>query len=205
MATPAEVIGRNVRAAREHRGLTAEAFAERVGEILGSTWPRQTVYLLEAGGRRLAAEEVVAIAIVLDVSIADLFTPPAEVDRLEVGQQSFPREQLLTIGERDPAIYEIARHTQALRRSFNDLSEFMQSQRVVLENIDRALLGKPALYEQPPIEPGPGLKVRFDLSRDYARAREWYARIDDALEREKREQEWVDRRLAELNQNGENE
>ena len=114
MATPAQVIGENVKAAREARGMTAEAFAERVGEILGSTWPRQTVYLLEAGGRRLAAEEVVAIAIVLDVSIADLFTPSAEVDTVQVGKQSFPRDRLLTIGEKDTSIYEIARHTQAL-------------------------------------------------------------------------------------------
>jgi transcriptional regulator with XRE-family HTH domain len=174
MTTPAEVIGRNVRATREHRGLTAEAFAEKVGEILGNVWPRQTVYLLEAGGRRLAAEEVVTMAIVLDVSVADLFTPQMDVDELEVGKQSFPRERLLTLGERNASIYEIAQHTLALRRSFNDLTDFIGSQRIVINNIDRALLGKPAEYEPPKPPPGPGLRGTFYRAREYERVQEWY-------------------------------
>jgi transcriptional regulator with XRE-family HTH domain len=175
MATPAQVIGRNVRAAREHRGLTAEAFAKQVGEILGgSPWPRQTVYLLEVGGRRLAAEEVVAIALVLNISIADLFTPQGDVERLEVGQQSVPRERLLTMGERDPSVYEVAHQTQILRRSFSDLAAFMNAQRIVLENIDNALLGKPVIYEQPAPDRKPGLQVQFDLSQDYQRVRQWH-------------------------------
>ena len=174
MITPAQVIGENVKAAREARGMTAEAFSERVGEILGSAWPRQTVYLLEQGGRRFAAEEVVAIAIVLEVSIADLFTPSADVDQVQVGERSFPRERLLTIGEKDASLYEIARHTQALRRSFWDISNFINSQRIVINNIDLALLGKPAEYEQPKLPSTAGLSGQFDLGRDYERARGWY-------------------------------
>jgi len=37
-------------------------FGRRIGEYFGKPWPRQTVYMMEQGKRRLAAEEVVAIA-----------------------------------------------------------------------------------------------------------------------------------------------
>ena len=59
MKTPAEVIGRNVKALREAHGMmTAEEFGARIGAILGRPWPRQAVYLLEQGDRRVTAEEV---------------------------------------------------------------------------------------------------------------------------------------------------
>jgi hypothetical protein len=56
----------------------------------------------------------------------------------------------------------------------NDLMDFVNSQRIVINNIDLALLGKPADYEQPEMPHGPGLHARFDLRRDYERARGWY-------------------------------
>jgi hypothetical protein len=51
----------------------------------------------------------VAIALILDVSMADLFTPPAEIGGVQVDSQRFPRERLLTQGEKDgERLYEIA-------------------------------------------------------------------------------------------------
>jgi hypothetical protein len=171
--TPAQVIGLNVKRLRESR-MTAEEFGQRIGEILGKTWPRQVVYMMERGGRACTAEDVTAAAMVLDVPIMDLFIPSADVDQVQVGQRSFPRERLVTQGHSDgEELYEVARHTQALRRSFKDLTEFMNSQWIVVNNIDNAVLGKPAEYEQPS-PPPTGFWGRFDLSREFERARKWY-------------------------------
>jgi hypothetical protein len=158
--------------------MTAEQFGERIGEILGKAWPRQTVYLMEQGERRLAAEEVVAIADVLDVSVADLFTPPARVDQVQVGQKRFSRERLLTQGQRDSErLYEVARHTQALRRSMRDIEAAMRAQSLVITNIDNAVQGKPPieLAPEPPEAPGSFDRVFwFGFHRDYERAQAWY-------------------------------
>jgi hypothetical protein len=127
--------------------MTAEELGEKVGKIFGKPWPRQTVYLLEQGERRLAAEEVVAIASVLDASVADLFTPPADVERVKVGRRTVPREQLLTGQRPGEPVYEIDRHVQALFRSMKDLDRLVEAQRFVMANIENAARGKP------PIEP----------------------------------------------------
>ena len=118
MTTPA----RSHRAERQGtaggtRRMTAEEFGARIGAILGRPWPRQAVYLLEQGDRRVTAEEVATIALVFGVSVADLFTPDAEVDEVQVGRQRIPRERLLAQGQKDGAqLYEVARHSQALER-----------------------------------------------------------------------------------------
>jgi hypothetical protein len=180
VTTPAQVIGENVRRLRDNR-MTADDFGGRIGKIFGKPWPRQTVYLLEQGKRRLAAEEVVAIATVLDVSIADLFTPPPEVDQVQVGHLKIPRERLLTGQRAGEQLYEIARHTQALMRSIKDLYELSAAQRFIIENIERAGRG------EPPIKPGDkalplrdGQQQTFEqltarwLRTEYERAQAWY-------------------------------
>lgn len=176
MTTPAQVIGENVRRLRVIR-MTAEEFGARIGKVFGKPWPRQTVYLLEQGKRRLAAEEVVAIGAVLDVSIADLFTPPAEVDQVQVGRLTIPRERLLTGRRAGEQLYEIARHIEALFKSMKDLDRLVEAQRLVMANVENATRGKP------PIEPRGedwageseflGLTAAW-LRAAYERAQPWY-------------------------------
>jgi hypothetical protein len=179
IGTPAQVIGKNVK--RLRGSMPAEQFGTRIGEILGKPWPRQTVYLLEQGEHKLIAEEVVAISTVLGTPIADLFTPPAEVDQVKVGRRLVSREQLLTGQQAGEQLYEIARHTQALMRSIKDLNELVAAQRLVIENIERAGRG------EPPIKPGvkaplsrSGQQPTFEqvsarwLRAEYERAQRWY-------------------------------
>lgn len=178
MTTPAQVIGENVKTLREYR-MTAEEFGRRIGEYFGKPWPRQTVYMMEQGRRRLAAEEVVAIALILDVSIADLFTPAAKFEEVKVGSRGFPRERLLTHGEPDSErLYEVARHVQALRRSFRDIFEMIKSQQLVIANIDNALRGEPPSglpSESPSHELGSFIRQVWESTDlDYERAQEWY-------------------------------
>jgi len=152
---------------------------ERIGEIFGKPWPRQTVYLLEQGERRLAAEEVVAIAVVLDVSIDDLFTPNTDVDDVQVGRLRIPRERLVAQGRKDSArLYEVARHFQALTRSLTDNSETLSAQLRVMDDLQRAFSGKPSTEVPPEVPSGPhaGLKSFLAASRwrAYERAQTWY-------------------------------
>jgi hypothetical protein len=178
--TPAEVIGSNVRALRESL-MTAEEFGRRIGEILGKPWPRQMVYLMEKGGRSCTAEDVIAMAMVLDVPIADLFIPSTSVTEVEVGQQQVPRERLLTQGQSDSErLYGMARHIQALDRSTADLHQAVRAQRLVMNNIDRASQGKPPMEARsmPDKTGGPQFHVQpiwTVTPKDYARMESWYA------------------------------
>lgn len=63
--TVREMIGHNIKVAREEIGMTGAELGERVEEWLGHSWPRQTVSMVESGKRAFAAEEVLAIAFVL--------------------------------------------------------------------------------------------------------------------------------------------
>ncbi len=70
-----EVVGRRVREIREGQGMTQEQLGMAIGELLGKTWPRQTVSAAEAGRRAFTAVELVAIARALRVYVGHLFTP----------------------------------------------------------------------------------------------------------------------------------
>ncbi len=83
--TPAEVIGDNVKNRREALGLTAAAVGEKIGELTGKAWPRQTVYQVESGNRAMVADEVVALAHVLNTTVPQLFIPPARVEEVHIG------------------------------------------------------------------------------------------------------------------------
>jgi transcriptional regulator with XRE-family HTH domain len=174
MRTPAFVIGQNVKALRENRGETAEEFGIRIGAIFGKPWPRQTVYGMEQGQRRLAAEEVVAIAFLLDVSIADLFVPSADVDEVQVGSWRVPRERLLTQGQQDSErLYGVARHAQALHRSIPEIFQLLRAQQLVVGDIDLALRGEPPW--RPLARPDPTLRPLNDaLRRQWEKAQSWY-------------------------------
>jgi hypothetical protein len=135
---------------------------------------------MEKGGRAFSAEDVIAMAMVLDISIVELFAPSTSVDQVPVGQQQVSRERLVALLQPDgERLEEMARHTQALRRSFQDIADFINSQRLVIKNIDNAVLGKPAQYEQSEwVQGSGGLRARIDLSREYERVRKWYGLAD---------------------------
>jgi transcriptional regulator with XRE-family HTH domain len=68
-----EVIGRNIRAYRNARGIPAVSFGADIAARLGTKpWPRQTVYAVEAGDRAFAIAELMVIANLLEVTLDDL-------------------------------------------------------------------------------------------------------------------------------------
>jgi transcriptional regulator with XRE-family HTH domain len=79
-----QMVGRNVRSFRERlspkRSQQWLGSAEGVGVFLGYTWPKQVVSRIENGERSLDARELVAVALLLDVSVIDLLTAHDQLD-----------------------------------------------------------------------------------------------------------------------------
>jgi hypothetical protein len=75
----ADVLTENFRAAKARAGLNQEAVAARMCALGFSEWRYQTVGQVEKGKRRLTAEEVMALAWVMETSITTLMRPPEEL------------------------------------------------------------------------------------------------------------------------------
>lgn len=93
-ASVGEVIGWNIRERRAARWTQPE-FGRLIGTVLPKQWPAQTVSSAEKGERAFAAAEVVAIANLLEVSVAALFSPPLPVQRVIVSDQLIVPAQTL--------------------------------------------------------------------------------------------------------------
>lgn len=80
-ASPYSVIlGRNISAARGRAQLSQGTVAARMRALGHTQWQQQTVASTEKGRRRLMAEEVMALASVLDTSISALMRPTEDDD-----------------------------------------------------------------------------------------------------------------------------
>jgi transcriptional regulator with XRE-family HTH domain len=77
---PAEVLAHNVRDYRSLRRLKQRDVAERMRK-LGNRWHPKTVSLVESGGRPVTTDELVALALVLEVTVADLLDPEGADER----------------------------------------------------------------------------------------------------------------------------
>lgn len=76
--TYAEVLARNVRAARSRIDLGQDAVAARMRALGFSAWLRQTVGSTERGRRRPTAEEILGLAFALETTVQRLLTPIGE-------------------------------------------------------------------------------------------------------------------------------
>lgn len=76
--TYAEVLARNVRAARSRAGLQQEPVATRMRNLGFTAWLRQTVANVEKARRGLRAEELLGLSIALETSVMRLVSPLQE-------------------------------------------------------------------------------------------------------------------------------
>jgi transcriptional regulator with XRE-family HTH domain len=72
--TPAEVVGQNLKASREGKGLSQRALGKLVEPYLGE-WVPQQISAAEHGRRGFSAAELMAFASVLAIRPAQLLTP----------------------------------------------------------------------------------------------------------------------------------
>lgn len=84
MATYADVLAMNLRAARARRGLDQEPLAARMRALGYSAWRRQTVANVEKGARRLTAEEMLGLAVALETSLVGLLEPVMDDKMIEM-------------------------------------------------------------------------------------------------------------------------
>jgi transcriptional regulator with XRE-family HTH domain len=72
-----KVLGRNISAARGRLQLSQAAIARRM-KVIGFEWHQQTAGAIEKGTRRVTAEEIFGLSVVLRTSIAALMAPADE-------------------------------------------------------------------------------------------------------------------------------
>jgi transcriptional regulator with XRE-family HTH domain len=83
-ARPVEHVARRVRELRRRRGLTAAQLAERLRQV-GLDWDRSIVANLETGRRQaVSVEELLALALVLDVAPVHLLVPTDDEQLFQV-------------------------------------------------------------------------------------------------------------------------
>lgn len=93
-----KVIGHNVRQRRLELKMDAADFGQEMQKLLGKPWKRQTVSALESGDRAMTANDVTILAFVLNTTPAQLFTPPAGMQTVQIGHVALDRSALSAIG-----------------------------------------------------------------------------------------------------------
>jgi hypothetical protein len=79
-----ELVGANIKAARERVGMNQPQLGEWLAPFLGKPLPRQAIHAAERGQRQFSAAELMAFALVLSVEVADLFRLPLDVEAVEM-------------------------------------------------------------------------------------------------------------------------
>jgi transcriptional regulator with XRE-family HTH domain len=171
-----KVVGHNVRKRRDLLGMTAATLGERIGAVFGKTWPRQTVYMMEAGDRSMIAAEVAALAQILETTPAQLLAPPLEADAVEVGTARIPRASLMFAAEDDSPAEGVLRTLRALQRSQSESARIIRNQDVLLRQAQSKVLAEPAVAAPSSAAEG--------VAAEIADAQRWYGdeALDEALD-----------------------
>lgn len=96
--SPDEIVGRHVRALRQAAGLSQRDLAEAMG--VDFRWDRNTVAMVEAGRRRLALDELTALAAYFDLPPVALITGPGTslmYQEVQLGGRSLPARDWLNL------------------------------------------------------------------------------------------------------------
>lgn len=126
-----ELIGQNVKVAREAAGLSQRELGQRVQAVLGGTWWPQAVSAAEKGARDWTAQDLLAVASALGRPIASFLVAPVgadEDDLLEVpGERTVRLSEVMEPAPRrtvqDLAV-ELERLTKELREAVWDQGGF---------------------------------------------------------------------------------
>ena len=90
--TYAEVLARNIRAARTRKRLGQTTVVERMRALGFTSWHRPTLGNVERGERRVTAEEIFGLSEALETSIGALMTPVEDDKVVE-----FPSDAAVTV------------------------------------------------------------------------------------------------------------
>lgn len=90
-----KVVGHNARVRRTEMGIDVPSFGSAMEQALGRPWKRQTVSAMENGERAMTANDLVAIAHVLQTTPSHLLVPPIEAKAVHVGDLIVGRDLLV--------------------------------------------------------------------------------------------------------------
>lgn len=79
-----QLIAANVRAARAHAGLTQDEVAARM-RVLGYGWTQGVVGHVESGRKNLLSCDILAVAVVLETTVAALMAPSPDGSPVDLG------------------------------------------------------------------------------------------------------------------------
>lgn|SRR5699024_4658437 len=113
-------FGVNVREAREGLGYSQQTFADTLEAFYGITWHQTTVGKIESGARPAKLHEAVAIASALGMSVSDLLSESADINRKE----SLAKR---AIAELNVIEHVIQKRTEQLRKEIEDLKKSGES------------------------------------------------------------------------------
>lgn len=116
--TLAAVIGKNLRAHRMKRRLSVTALADEMRAYVGKGWSRQEVYRYESGERSMSAEELVAAAMVLECTVAELTASDSPVI---VGARAVDPHHLVDALSRGSAEVEGWQRFEEAAQALNDM------------------------------------------------------------------------------------
>lgn len=126
-----DVIGRWITEGREQTGMTQAQLGDRLGELLGKSWPRQAVSAAEKGRRAFTAAELVAFAVALGCNVEDLLEPPADVQEvILMDGPPLPSRHLRTVGATNTDLEDAVESMQELRQSWENLRQGNQETNV---------------------------------------------------------------------------
>ncbi|MGW3946579.1 helix-turn-helix transcriptional regulator [Micrococcus endophyticus] len=199
--TAARIVGHNVKKTRERLGMTGAVLGAKMGAIFredGKPWPRQTVSLLEGGDRVMVAAEVVALAEVLDVRVADLYAPPAGVEEVQAGTRCVSVERLAAPVGGDPHIEALGEALKASELARVRIEALARAQRVIVADALAALRGdgpapRPAGDRVADALQRVAVDAADDLYAEAAAARDSLPDLADVLDRPHGEDEDGDR------------
>lgn len=141
-ATIGEVIGWNIRQLRAVRWTQPE-FGKLIGTVLPKPWPAQTVSSAEKGERAFAAADLVAIAQLLDVPVAALFSPPLPVQSVNVTDQlTVPAPTLHSTGASLPHNAVLYAEAWSTLGRIAELRQNIVDQAQLIEQESRALFSQ---------------------------------------------------------------
>lgn len=145
-ASIGEVIGWNIRERRAARW-TQPQFGKLIGTVLPRPWPAQTVSSAEKGERAFAAAELVAIAHLLEVSVANLFSPPLPVQRVIVTDELIVPAQTLQFTRMLAHAHEDASRL-VYAEAWNTLGRIAQLRQNIVELTELIELESRALFSR---------------------------------------------------------
>lgn len=108
----ATLVGSNVRTFRERSQLSQPALAKAIAGYLGRELPKQVVSKIELGRRSLSSEELVAVALALEVPVTKLLSGNPQLN--DERKVELSDEWTMTIGELREAVMGDARAAAAM-------------------------------------------------------------------------------------------